>query len=276
MQNLCSTLKCAVTGLSMLLCAIGLSRAQGVNIPVTNGNSPTCLGQMYSDILWASGYQPYWTYNTGAPTAFANTPEGTLGLDIFFEVRPFGYESVYDSTTYAAGGSEAMASVAATAINRSNTNNVDVRNYPGNPWMNMATKDMSSGIWVVNNQGSGGLQSSYNSLLISILNGAPQTQNCNGLMYSWAMAIASINQYMNNGTMLNDPQAANPSNIFHGTLFFNTNGSTPSVTSSQKPYLEILGETNAPKYPSGAFSWYFWTLTDATTYGGGSAAPWLI
>jgi hypothetical protein len=130
---------------------------------------------MYSDILWKSGYQPYGTYNTGAPTAFANTSEGTIGLDIFFEVRPYGYENVYDSTTYAAGGSETMASVAATAINRSNTNNVDMRYYPGEPWMNMATKDMSSGIWVVNNQGSGGLRSSYNSQLMSHLQNTLRT-----------------------------------------------------------------------------------------------------
>jgi len=137
--------------------------------------------------------------------------------------------------------------------------------------MNLATKDMSSSIWVVNKQGSGGLQSSFSSLLVSILNGALQTQNCNGLMYSWSMAIASINLYMNNQTGLNVPQTANGTNPFPGTLFFNTNGSTPSVSSSQTPYLLDLGLANAPRYPSGAFSWYFGSLTDATTTGGGVA-----
>jgi hypothetical protein len=161
-----------------------------------------------------------------------------------------------------------MAGVSATAINRSNSNNVDTSNYPGDPWLNLATKDQSPSVWVVNSQGTGGLRSSFNNLLMNILNGAPQTQNCNGLMYSWSMAIASINMYMNNQTTLNVPQTAYPTNPCPGTLFFNTDGSTPSVSPSQRPYVQIVGEANAPKYPSGAAPWYFWTLTDATSYGG--------
>jgi len=263
----------AASALLGFLCFVSLSHAQGVNIPVKPvKTTPTCLGQMYSDILWPSGAATWWDYNTSAPTSFANTPSGTLGLDIFFEVRPNGYESVYTSTTYGEGGEETMASVAATAINRSNTNNIDTRVSPDNPWMNMATKDMSPHIWVVNNQGSGGLRSSYNSKLLSILNGAPHTQDCDGLMYSWAMAIASVNKYMDGADALRNPQAANPTNIFHGTLFFNSDGSTPSVLPSHRPNLERLGATNAPKYPSGASPWYFWTITDATGYMG----TWLI
>jgi hypothetical protein len=172
------------------------------------------------------------------------------------------------------GGTEAMAGVAATAINRSNSDNIDMTNYPGNPWMNLATKDQSPGIWVVNKQGSGALKSSFNSKLIPILNGAPQTQDCNGLMYSWAMAIASLNRYTNGSTALGNPQTANPTNLFTGTLFFNTNGSTPSVLSSRQASLQRLGIANAPGYPSGVFTWYFWTITDATTNPGvGFRAP---
>jgi hypothetical protein len=241
-----------------------VSQAQ-VSLPVTSSSNATCLGQMYSDILWPSSYVGNGYYDPNGPTNFANSNEGVLGLTIFFEVRPFGYESVYDSGGYGEGGSEAMASVAATAINRSRTNNVDVSNAPGDPWIILATKDMSPSIWSVNKQGTGGLQSGMYSTLISILNGAPQTQNCNGLMYSWAMAIAASDA-QNNGT-LQIPQTANPTNIFPGTLFFNTDGSVPSVSSAQKPFLQELGLTQAPKYPSGAYPWYFWTITDATTFG---------
>lgn len=249
----------------LLLLISGFAHAQ-VSIPVTSGSTPTCLSQMYTDILWPNGNAPYMVYDVNAPTTFANTGQGILGLEIFFEVRPFGYESIYDAST--TGGSEAMASVAVTAINRSNTNNIDMTNYPGNPWLTMATKDQSPSIWVTNKQGTGGLQSSFNSLLKSILNGAPHSQNCDGLMYSWAMGIASYNRYAVAFGSTNVTLTADPTNEFPKTLFFNTNGSTPSVLASRKPNLQRIGLANAPRYPSGSYTWYFWTITDATTSGG--------
>ncbi|MCL6558419.1 MAG: hypothetical protein K6U74_06380 [Firmicutes bacterium] len=244
-----------------------------VNLPVTNGPSPTCLGQMYSDILWASGYLANGSYDPNAPTQFANSNEGVLGLTIFFEVRPYGYANVYNSSAYGHGGSDAMAGVAATAINRSNTNNIDVSNAPGNPWLTLATKDMSPSIWNVNKQATGGLKSGMYNTLINILNGAPQTQDCNGLMYSWAMAIAACAAH--SCGILRTPQPADPTNYFPKTLFFNTDGSTPSVSPSRVNNLQRLGLANAPRYPSGAYSWYFWTITDATSYPGYPAAPLL-
>ena len=257
----------AISLLSLLLLFTGIAHAQ-VNIPVSMGNTPTCLGQMYSDILWLNGNAQWGDYDVNAPTTFANTGEGILGLEIFFEVRPYGYENVYDSTTL--GGSEAMASVAVTAINRSNTNNIDMTNSPGNPWLTMATKDQSPSIWVTNKLGTGGLKSTYSSLLKSILNGSPHTQNCDGLMYSWAMGIAAYNRYAVNYGSTNVSLTANPTNIFPRTLFFNTDGSTPSVLASRKPNLEELGLANAPRYPSGSYPWYFWTITDATGNNGTS------
>jgi hypothetical protein len=156
-----------------------------------------------------------------------------------------------------------MASVAATAINRSNTNNIDMVNYPGNPWLILATKDMSS-IWNTNSQGTGGLESGINSTLMGVLSGAPHTQDCDGLMYSFSMAIAAEAAHANG--YLPVPLTANPTNIFPKTQFFNTDGSTPSVLSSRKQNLQELGLANAPRYPSGAYPWYFWTITDATSY----------
>jgi hypothetical protein len=261
---------CSVTLLLIVFFVFNRPAEAQVNIPVVNGPHPTCLGQLYSDILWPTYFVGNGYYNPDGPTAFVNSTEGVLGLTIFFEVHPYGYEAVYDSSGYGAGGSEAMAGVAATAINRSNTNNIDLTNAPGDPWIILATKDMSPSIWNVNSLGTGGLK--MYSTLISVLSGATHTQNCDGLMYSFAMAIAAINAHANGTLAL--PLTANPTNNFPKTLFFNTDGSTPSVLSSRKPFLQRLGLANAPRYPSGAYPWYFWTITDATAYPGKSV-PWL-
>jgi len=261
-----------IMSLAILLTCYRTAGAQ-VSIVVGSGPYPTCLGQMYSDILWPSHFVSNGYYDPNGPTAFANSNEGVLGLTIFFEVNPYGYEAVYDSSGYGAGGSEVMASVAATAINRSNTNNIDATNLGGdNPWIILATKDMSPTIWSVNSKGTGGLKSGMNSTLLNTLAGAPHTQACDGLMYSWAMGIAAMAAHAN-GTM-STQLTANPTNIFPKTLFFNSDGSVPSTSSSRKQFLQEVGIANAPKYPSSAFPWYFWTITDATSYPGNSV-PWL-
>ena len=108
-----------------------------------------------------------------------------------------------------------MRGVGATAINRSDTNDVDVVNSPGDPSIQQATKDMSgSAVWVINKQRTGGLSSSIANSFISILNGSPHTQNCDGLMYSWAMGIASVKQYA--GSSYNVPFGTDASNPFSG------------------------------------------------------------
>lgn len=257
--------------LTALLTFHNTAEAQ-VTIVVGSGPYPTCLGQFYSDILWPTGFVGNGYYDPNGPTAFVNNNYGVLGLTIFFEVHPYGYEAVYDSSGYGAGGSEAMASVAATAINRSNTNNIDTANPGGNPWLILATKDMSPSIWNTNNQGTGGLKSGLNSNLLSLLAGPPHTQDCDGLMYSFAMAIAAEAAHASG--YLPVPLTANPTNIFPRTLFFNSDGSIPSVSPSRKQNLQELGIANAPRYPSGAFPWYFWTITDATSYPNNSA-PYL-
>src|ERR1039458_8768552 len=73
--------------LAALLMFRSTSEAQ-VNIPVGSGPYPTCLGQMYSDILWPTNFVGNGNYDPNAPTAFANSNYGVLGLTIFFEVRP--------------------------------------------------------------------------------------------------------------------------------------------------------------------------------------------
>ena len=73
---------------------------------------------MYTDILWPSYAVPWWSYDVNGPTNFANTQEGTLGLDIFFEVRPYGYEAVYDSSTFGTGGSEGIAAGAVVVLSK--------------------------------------------------------------------------------------------------------------------------------------------------------------
>lgn len=223
---------------------------------------------MYTDILWPTNIAPYLVYDVNAPSNFVNDPvgEGVLGLTIFFEVRPYGYEPVYDNSNVGTSGSDAMRGVAATAINRSRSNNVDVSNSPGDPWLTLATKDMSPSIWKVNKAGTGGLQSSFYSKLIAILNGAQHTQDCDGLMHSWQMAIAMGNEYANFG--MRAPVSLDTTSPFPGTLFFNTDDSVPSVSKAQVAFLRKLGFSAAPVYPSSAVDWWFWGLTDATQYGG--------
>ena len=218
---------------------------------------------MYDDILFPLHFASTYT-DTFAPTTFANTDVGILGLEIFFEARPWGYESVVDQSMN--GETIVMAAISVNAINRSMTNNIDIEVYPSDPPLLMAAKDQSPSIWNVNKSGTGGLKSTPSSLLASVLSGAVHTQNCNGLMYSWAMAVASRNQYVGNAYPPAGP-AASATNYFRGTLFFNTDGSTPSVLKSRQQYLQPLGFQNAPKYPSGYNTWHFWSMTDATTYG---------
>ena len=69
----------------ILLFACG-SAAADITIPVTSGNSPTCVGRLYSDILKPSG----WGSDNGAATRFVQSPEGVLGVTMFFEIGPYG------------------------------------------------------------------------------------------------------------------------------------------------------------------------------------------
>jgi hypothetical protein len=80
-----------------------------ITIPVSSGTSPTCVGQLYSQILIPSG----WGNDSGAATRFVQSPEGTLGVTIFFEIGPYG-----ELASYADTGREAMFGVGEVSINR--------------------------------------------------------------------------------------------------------------------------------------------------------------
>ena len=172
-------------------------------------------------------------------TIFANSEPGVIGLTIFFEVRPNGGQSVYDSSKYGTGGSDAMRAVAATAYNRSNTTNVDI--YPGRPQsVSAAAKNMSSA-WNHKPDGTSGLTSKNDKDLKILLAGPSNSQECDGLMYSWAMAQNFYSKYTNSNQGV--PYFVNTNNTLHGTLWFNSTGKQPSVreTLHKSQFCILLG-----------------------------------
>ena len=80
-----------------------------ITIPATPGPTPTCLGRLCSSILAPS----FWGQDTNAATRFVQSPEGILGVTIFFEIGPYGEPSSYSST-----GTGAMIGVGTTSLNR--------------------------------------------------------------------------------------------------------------------------------------------------------------
>ena len=118
----------------------------------------------------------------------------------------------------------------------------------------------------LDNPTAGNMNSLQTSQLPTILNEAPTSADCQGLLYSWTLAQNYINYY-NPGNSSASGHApaysidvqdrdANPTTA---EFFFNATGSLPSVSSSRKWYLQSLGTWNSP---SGKRN-YFWTITDA-------------
>jgi hypothetical protein len=107
-----------------------------VTIPVPpgyTGNDGTCLARLYSDVLVPANWGG--VGNANSPTQFAQSNAGTLGLTIFFEVRP-------NSEPNGVPFSAAMSGIGITAVNRfNNTSGFLNRNLTT---MKAITKDMSN------------------------------------------------------------------------------------------------------------------------------------
>lgn len=220
----------------------------GVTISVKAVSAtPTCLGRLYHEILVPSGWGTL--SDLTAATKFANSDQGTLGLTIFFEVRPNA------GSDYSASGQAVEQSIGFTALNLNSTIGFMSSNYTT---FKAKTKKMSE-VWEHYYDGSGNLNSTQKTALISILNETPTSQNCNGLIYALQMG-QNISAKNGGG---NDPGHP-PANIFNvgtyapGSLWFNSSGTSPSSGAF------FINSFNTPKYPSGSYTWYFYGQNNVT------------
>ncbi len=237
---------------AFLLLVVSPAAHADITIPVTSGSSPTCLGRLYSDILGPSNWGSP-SDNTAA-TRFAQSDQGTLGFTIFFEVRPNAGLNAYSS-----GGSTTMNAVGYTALNRNISIGFVSSHYTT---FKAKTKNMS-GVWVNTYDGSGNLQSGQAAALPGILNEAPTSQNCNGLIYSLQMGQI-ISSLSGGGNDYGHPPSASFStwNYEGGVLWFNSNGAQPSGS-------YVIGYSFAPRYPSGTYQWYYYGKSGIQTTTGG-------
>lgn len=238
--------RCSVLLLFIFMVATLYSHAD-VTITVVSGTSPTCLGSLYSKILVPGGWGSI--SDTTIATQFAQSNEGVLGLTMFFEVRP--------NSTYPPHGNQAMNAIAFASMNTHLASNITPREYS----TYKSQIKFQSKVWTRQSNGSGDLASTEKAELPGILNEAPTSANCTGLLYSWTLAQNYINYYYYTGhtpaysidvTEMN----ANPT---RQEIFFNSTGNLPSVLSSRRWNLFSAGTFYVP---SGA-PMYFWGINDA-------------
>lgn len=104
-----------------------------VQITVQTGPTPTCVGRLHAQIIGPGGYGT--ATDKTAATRFVQTNEGTLGLTLFFEVKP---TSSIDMNT-----DQALLSIGFVAVNRTLVTNVVPAQYKT---FRSITKNMS-GVW---------------------------------------------------------------------------------------------------------------------------------
>jgi hypothetical protein len=222
-----------------------------VTIPVTTGTTSTCLGKLYSTILVPGGWGS--STDTTLATKFAQSDAGILGITMFFEVRP--------NSAYPPQGNQAMNAISFAFLNTNLASNITPSSYT----TFKSQIKYQSAVWTRRSDGSGDLVSPEITELPDVLNEAPSSANCTGLLYSWTLAQNYINYYVGNSTAYGhtpaysidvQPNYANPTT---GEFFFNSTGKQPSVSSSRKYNLYSAKQFYVP---SGA-NMYFWGINDA-------------
>lgn len=240
-----------------LLALISMSHAQ-LTIPVTTTSSPTCLGRMYTDILEPSG----WGSDTSAATRFIQSNEGTLGVTIAYELRVNGNAQTYWQT-----GSEAMFGIGETSINRWINNENVVRIEDWRWGQDLRSKiENSSSVWHHDyHQGMGTLLEKFRTPFYNTLNGAPDTSDCEGLLYSLVFA-QNVLAYSGYGTDDGHPPAYTVDLSQRGAqnaiYYLSNTTNAPSVNDSEKPYRQMVSQWQFPYPGSNVSNEYFWTLTN--------------
>jgi hypothetical protein len=215
-----------------------------VTVVVNQGSTPTCLGRLYSEIIVPGGYGI--STDTTAATRLLQTDEGALGLTIFFEVRPNG-----SIVTESQGGQTVMQSIGFTALNRNKTTGFVSSHLTT---FKAITKNMSA-VWVNTNDGSGNLQSGQMKALPGILNEAPTSPNCNGLVFSLEMA-QNISRFPFGGTSGFTPAVTmQVGNSALTDLWFNSTGNLPSSNAY------FITKFFVPLFGGGTATWSFFGQT---------------
>ncbi len=234
--------------------------ADNITIPVSSGTSPTCVGQLYSQILVPSN----WGSDNGAATRFVQSPEGTLGVTIFFEIGPYG-----DFPSYDPNGKEAMFGVGEVSMNRY-WNNDAIEN------VNDHGEQSKGGIIAVIKEsqawhhetyhGEGTLLETQRNRFYSVLNGSPSTLDCKGLIASWQVAQSIIYQYYGTSnvppTIYTWAQPPAQSALYYGSSSFG-NEQLPGVSTVNVQYVKQAGSWSVPVYGKGPYEENFFLLTNA-------------
>lgn len=239
--------------LGMMLVLPTLILHAEVTIPVSSsftGNDGTCLARLYNEVLIPANWAGTAYGNPNAATQFARSNSGTLGLTIFFEVRP-------NTDPNGVPFSAAMSGIGFTAVNRFHTSGFLNRNLTtlnAITKLKAITKNMSN-VWSKNSSnqydGTADLVSADSALLSTILAGASNSQNCAGLIWSFEMA-QSVLYFTDTGyDEGHNVYRTQVQSYFPKTLWFRSSSGSPSGNAYLIKSLQI---------PScgGVGTFYFW------------------
>ena len=189
-----------------------------ITVPaITSSSSPTCLGRLLNNIgvpQNASAEQ-----SRAALQSFLNSSAGVMGLGIFYEVRPDKYVTNANDPTY-----QAALGVGFIYINRYESNwGLALQNRS----LITAIQQASTPIFANarTDPGNPALFSKYNQLTTNILNGGPNTGDCNGLMFSFDLARSIIDYVFDNGHYNSQRLAGRDLQVFNpigNALYFNS------------------------------------------------------
>jgi hypothetical protein len=230
--------------------------------------TPTCLGRLYSDLIIPGQYPD--------GNTFIQSPEGTLGVTIFFEIGPSGEPGTEGYT-----GTEAMIGVGETSINRFR-NNDSVQNVNDHGEISkggiIAVIKESDAWHHETYHGEGTLLEGQRNRFYSILDGDPHTQDCGGLVWSLIVGENVIQQYNGGGGGHIPPQAVDLSTIpAHLALYYGSssfgNEQLPGVSTVNQQYVQSAGAWSVPTqdlihYPGGFYSENFFLLSNAVVRSG--------
>lgn len=188
--------------------------------------------------------------DTTAATRFAQSDAGILGFAIFFEDRP-----AQSGSTISVSENDVLESIGYTALNRNKTTGFVSSHLTT---FKAIIKNMSA-VWVNTNDGSGNLQSTQQTALPNILNEAPTSGDCNGLIYSLELAQdLSLKPFGSSQPITPVNAYIGLYNAAPGTLWFNSTGNSPNGNA----YLS--NNFAVPRYGGGTATWYFYGQNGVT------------